>query len=307
MDPNAEPAAPPAEPAAPAAPPAEPAAPAAPADPSAPKVVDSGPAPSLEQVHQANIEKIDGEPAEPVAPEEPPAPEPVAPAEPAEPEEPEDLPGPPVTPPAPEAPVAPNTDTSQPGEGKVAVRSFDGKTYYFNNVNEMPDDFEFASNVEAIKAGQALSEKATKDAADAAQAVEAKNKADADAATKAGAAELNKNWDTTIKAMTASGVLPADDAKRTEVTAEVFKYMNGKLQKGIVLDNFEEAYKAVQYDKMLAKQAEEQKKLDDNKKNAGSMVQPGGAPEGVKPKVVDAPPPGVGLDAVHQKYTTQIG
>lgn len=307
-EPDANPAPPAADPTPPNP---APAVPEPASEPPAPQEVVAGePAPSLEQVHDANINALNDEggisdPVEPEEPEEeptepepvePPVPEPNAPTPPAE--EPAPVPAP--------EPAPVNTDSTTPGENKIAVRGFDGKTYYFNDLKEVPDDFEPAS----YKAwGMAVQEFTDKAANDKAHAQADKDLAEQNAAKERQdetAKAIQTSWDTDIKTLTDTKVLPTDQKAREAAVAETYQYIADQLEKGVVIDNFTSAYKSIQYDKMVAKQAEDQKKLDDAKKKNGGMVQPGGAPEAPKGRMVEAPPAGVGLDAVHQKYTHQL-
>lgn len=190
----------------------------------------------------------------------------------------------------------------------MAVQSFDGKTYYFNNASEVPGDFEPLNFAETLKANEAFVAKASKDAADATAAQEAEATAQETQREQQAVTALHQSWDNDITAMTTEGLIPATPAEAEAAKKEVFDYMSAQVAKGINTDNFREAWKAVQFEKQSAKAAEDQKKIDDGKKAAGGMVQPGGAPEPAEPKsrMLTAPPAGVGLDAVHNKYTNDI-
>lgn len=316
MEPGANPAAP-----EPVTPPNA-GVPAAPepvqADPGAPQEVAAGqPAPTLEQVHQATLNKLENEPdpvldenGEPIDPPVP-EPEPVAepPVEPPAPEpEPEPAPLPePTPPPAPaQAPVAPNTDTSVNGDGKIAVKAFDGSTLYLNSLDELPEDFEPASYKQFGVAVQQLTDKAQSQRFADQAAADLKTEQDAQAAIDANAKAIGVSWNNDIDRLTATGVLPNDEAKRQPILDEVYGYIQDQVNKGVVVDNFEMAYKTVMYDKMVAKQAEDQKKLDAAKKQRGGLVQGGGSAEAPRGRYVEAPPAGTTLDQVHEKYTHQL-
>lgn len=176
-----------------------------------------------------------------------------------------------------------DTEITKPGKDKVSIKAFDGKTYYFNNFDEVPNDFE-PENYKALMAGtRSLLQKEEADA-------KAERKANRDEQAKAQKARtdaMQESWDKDIKE------LKLEDAQ----VEEVYTYMEDQLKDGVPIENFKLAYKAMAHDKS---EAEDQAKLNDIKKKRGGQVQAGGTPPPNKPTVREAPPRGVGLDAVHQ-------
>lgn len=178
---------------------------------------------------------------------------------------------------------------------KVSVKAFDGKTHQFDSLDEVPDDFEPASYKEWGRAVLDFDRKAKDDKQQADN--EAKEQLDKDNAKAA--KDLEKSWETDIKDLAKEGLLPKDLKERGEAAQEVYDYMQSQVDKGVVVNNFREAFKAVSYEKMAKEKADKDKKANDLKKQRGGMVQSGGAPNS-RPGVRRGPPPGVSLDQLHQ-------
>lgn len=185
-------------------------------------------------------------------------------------------------------------DTTKPGKGKVAIKALDGKTYYFNNLDEVPDDFEPATYKELMAGTRALYAKEDKDARDAEKAEAEAQKAEHTKQVD----KMSQGWQTEEESLKKDGLIPRGKDGE-QLTKEVYDYMAKQLNKGVMIDSFTEAYKAVSYEKMQQEREEEQKQLNDKKKERGGRVQSGGANNPAKSTVREAPPPGVGLDAVH--------
>lgn len=195
-----------------------------------------------------------------------------------------------------------DTDITKPGEGKIAVKDTDGTTYYLNNAEELPDDFEPENYKQFAIATQKLWVKAQDDAQDKADA----EKQAVIEANAAAVKSIQDNWESDITRLTDSGVLPKDETERQAVVDGVWGYMKAELKKGITIDSWEQAYKAYSFDQRQAKDVEEQKKIDAEKKRRGGMVQGGNAPAGGKTKTIEGPPMGVGLDRVHERTLAQL-
>jgi len=196
-----------------------------------------------------------------------------------------------------------DTDTSNNVEGKVAIKDSEGNTAYFNSLEEVPDDFEPASYKELMRSVSLLNKKEAKDEAVAQEAeleaVNKKSQEDIDA--------VIKSWDADVAVLTKAGILSDDDALREVEVADTYAYIGKKLSDGISMDSFAEAHKAMKFDQLQEATAADKKKKSDNKKKQGSMVMGGGgATSGKKEggsREIEAPPPGIGLDAVHAKYS----
>lgn len=206
-----------------------------------------------------------------------------------------------------------NTDTTQPGEGKVAVKDAEGKTHYFNSREEVPIDFEPASYKELLDAGAKFTRKEIKDEADAAKAKTDAEETAAAEETKQRVAAMETEWERDFADLTSSGLIPKDPTKNGTAKEEVYDYMETELKKGNVITNVKQAYKSMMYDKQQAEREVEQKKVNDAKKERGGKIQSGsgGSNAGTTVrgggKIFEAPPPGVGLDAIHNRALEQLG
>jgi hypothetical protein len=256
---------------------------------------------NLDEVHMQEVHKMELEPSEPEeepkepvespveTPEEPkePVKEPEEPEQPKE-EEPEEEPI--VIPPEPEL----DTDITKPGDGKIGIKNSDGEMNYFNNLDEVPDDFEPASYKEYSKFNVDMSRKMIEDERYAKEREIAINQKaqqeEIDAVTAA--------WDKDIDVLTRGGILPEDEAARTAEINDVYAYISQKISEGVIVDSFAEAHKAMMYDKMKAEKIK-------TTKAKGSTVMGGSAvPSGKKD--IEPLPAGITLDQVHQKYSGLI-
>lgn len=195
-----------------------------------------------------------------------------------------------------------DTDTLKPGDGKVAVKSFDGKTYYFNSLDEIPEDFEPSSYKETMRAGKEFARKeqadevATETAKVTAQQAEAKQRAD----------DLQESWEKDATTLVQAGVLPNKPDELEAAKEEVYSYIEAEMKKGNIITNFNQAYKAMKYDERIEQDKADQKKSNDLKKKRGGMVQSGSggsspSTNSNKGRTIEAPPAGIGLDAVHNR------
>lgn len=192
-----------------------------------------------------------------------------------------------------------NTDITKHVEGKVAVKDSEGNTFYFNNIDEVPDDFEPASYKEAARMGQEFALKADRDA----KAAEA---ARIEKQTKENQAEIDAvtaSWDKDIDTLTKGGVLPADEKEREVRIGDTYAYISKKLADGVVVDSFAEAHKAMMWDRQQEAEAQRKAEAAKLKKEQGGKVMSGSPASSGKPKVFQAPPAGVSLDAVHAHHS----
>lgn len=201
------------------------------------------------------------------------------------------------TPPPQPAPQL-DTDTSKPGDNKVSVRDYEGKTHHFNNWEEVPDDFEPASYKEWGVFTDRMNQKLADDRESQRQA----ERAEAEAENAKQVKELQQSWDGEITSLTNAKVLPTDEKEREAVIDGVYNYMASQLSKGVVIDSWAEAYKGYSWEQMQKENQDKQQQLNDNKKRRGSMVQGAGTPQpSSKPKIYEALPPGITLDQAHER------
>lgn len=266
--------------------------------------VDPTPSLSLDEVHHKTMMKLENEPVEPEdeekkepvegepVKEEPKEKEPVTP-EPKE--EPKELPK--------EEEEEPelDTDITNPGEGKIGIKNSDGEMNYFNNVDEIPDDFEPNSYKEFAQLNVKMAEKEQSDK----QAANARAEAKAKSTREKEVQSINDAWESEIKELADKGILPKDDKKRADEVNETYAYMSKRLNEGVRIDSFTEAYKSRMFDKMhddTDKKKEEEYKLT---KDRGSKVM-GGSSAASNEKQAPAIPSGTTLDQVHAKYSGLI-
>lgn len=193
-------------------------------------------------------------------------------------------------------------DITQKGKDKVAVKDINGTTFYFNNLSQVPKDFEPVSYAEMMVATGQLIRKEDRDikAAEDAQ-TRAQQEAHAEATTK-----LQEAWEIDAGKLVNAGALPKDPTKLEAAKAEVYDYIEKEMKDGNIITSFTQAFKGLQYDKQQEAQAKKQKDLNDAKKKRGSIVQGGGGGGDTdgpsrRTKVIEAPPSGVGLDRIHQR------
>jgi hypothetical protein len=192
-------------------------------------------------------------------------------------------------------------DITKPGEGKVAVKSFDGKTYYFNDITEVPADFEPASYTETMRAGKDFAIKEQNDAL-------AEQQAEQDS--------IREQLNTRAQGIQASW---AADQKRLGLKDDdpevdkTLQYIEDQMKptkenpEGVIIESFAQAHKARLYDEHIAAEAAQQDATNQNKKTRGGKVQAGGTSNPNKNVTREAPPPGVGLDAVHAHALETLG
>lgn len=204
----------------------------------------------------------------------------------------------PTTPePAPEL----DTDSTKAGEGKIAVKDFDDKVHYFNNLEEVPEDFEPKSYKEWGRFVQKATDKEQSDRTAAAEAEVQAEKAERNARLKS----IKDDWDKDIKMLTDNKSLPEDVKERQPVIDAVFDVMNEKLARGKVID-FETGYEI--YSSKQSKDGDKEKidKANADKKKRGGMVASAGSGASARPKVIEGPPPGVTLDQVHESVLNSL-
>jgi hypothetical protein len=205
-----------------------------------------------------------------------------------------------------------DTDITKPGAGKVAVKDADGTTFYFNNSDEIPEDFEPASYKALTKATIELYKKETTDEANASTAEADRLEAERTAENQRQADAMQAAWEVDTKALVDQGLFPKDAKKLVEAQDEVYNYIDSEMKKGNIITSFMQAYKGLQFDKEQVAKAEQQKKIDQAKKNRGGIVQSGsGGSSGdtgssTRGRVITAPPSGVSLDAVHNRAIEQL-
>lgn len=215
-----------------------------------------------------------------------------------------------------ETPAAPDTDITKNGDGKVAIKDADGNTFYFNNLDEVPDDFEPASYKSLMVGTKAL---LVKEQNDEQAAKDATVTAEREAHVKA-TQDLQDSWEEDATSMVRAGTLPNEPKKLEAVKNEVYDYIESELalynktggKEGSIVASFSQAYKGMMYDKGQAEAANKQKEINDAKKKRGAIVQGGSGADAsdVKTtrgnKVIEAPPSGVGLDAVHNRAIASL-
>lgn len=222
----------------------------------------------------------------------------------------EDKPEPVAPPVEPEKPVeqpSVDTDITKPGESKIAIRSIDGKTYYFNNREEVPDDFEPTNYKELMNASTAFAKKEQADEAIAAANEEARVNAETEAENQKRVESMTQSWENDAKSLTESGLLPKDPKANEEAKNKVYDYMDAEMKKGNVYTSFNQAFKAMMWDEQQKKAKAEKRAEDEAKKKRGGMVQPGSGGSSAPStsvrgnRIIEAPPTGAGLDAIHRK------
>lgn len=197
-----------------------------------------------------------------------------------------------------------DTDITKEGEGKIALKNADGDIFYFNNLNEVPDDFEPISQVQWAKADRAFRDKEQTELVDRTNQFEQEREREV--------ASLNKSWREDIATLTKTGELPKDKADRKAVVEEVFAFMQAELEAvkddkdkaRRVIDSFADTFERYQYRKDQIAKIEatnkDKKEKSDLKKDKGSRVTASGNKPAGKGKVIEAPPAGLGLDALHE-------
>jgi hypothetical protein len=214
------------------------------------------------------------------------------------------------TPPAktPEPAAQLDTDISKNADGKVAIKDADGNTFYFNNLEEVPDDFEPSSYKSLMVGTKALMEKEQND-----KKIESERAADEIKQAHIEATEkMQEGWESDASELVQSGVFPNEPKKLEAAKAEVYNYIESELKKGNVITSFKQAYKGMMYDKAEEAKTAKQKEINDAKKKRGSVVQGGSGADASDTKtprgnkVIEAPPTGIGLDAVHNRAVASL-
>lgn len=207
-----------------------------------------------------------------------------------------DAPAPPA-PPVEEPQV--DTDITKNANGKIAVKNSDGDTFYFNNLDEVPDDFEPETYKAWGVAVQRFAEKAQSDR----QAEREKQILAEKERQQNEINEVTARWDKEINSLVKDGTLPKDEKEREILVGDTYKYMANKLADGTPIDSFAEAHKARMYEELKAK---ERKEKDELKKAKGSKVMGGaGSSPGTKKEPTPLPA-GTSLDAVHARFSGLI-
>lgn len=200
-----------------------------------------------------------------------------------------------------------DTDTTKPGKGKVAIVDGEGVKHYFNNLDEVPDDFEPASYKALMVGTRELLKKEETDAAAEVARLDDVAKAELKATTDA----MQVSWENDSARLVKDGLFPSDPKKLATAKEEVYQYMEDEMKKGNVITSFNQAYKSLQFDKQQAKAKEDQKEVDAAKKKRGGMVQGGSGSTppnngSTRGKVLEAPPSGAGLDRVHAHVMSSL-
>lgn len=214
----------------------------------------------------------------------------------------------PETPPAkpePEAPQAPdkpielNTNPEENANGKIAVKDYDGKQWYFNNLDEVPDDFEPDTYKNWGKAVEQFARKSISDD----KAAEENRIREEQTRQQAEIDEVTQRWDREQASMLKSGLLPKDAKAREVEVNDTLVYIGKQLDKGNIIESFEAAHKARKYDEGKSNKAKNDKKRGEIRKTRGAKVLGGGGGQTNKKAKGDPLPPGTSLDAVHARYS----
>lgn len=257
----------------------------------------------LDRVHEQTVNKLDAEVANP---DDEPKDDPIddEPKDDIEPKDdvkddtpdptPDPTPAPKQDDPEPDAPIELDTDITKEGKGKIAVKDSDGNTFYFNNMDEVPDDFEPSTYKEW---GVFTSKMAVKSQEDA-QAARDSEIAKAQKAQQAEIDAVTSRWDQEQGVMVKAGMLPTDAKQREEEVTDTYVYISKKLEEGVVIESFAEAHKARKFEESQKKKAEVRRD-----KGAKVMGGNGGAPDKREHKPL---PAGTSLDAVHARYSGLI-
>lgn len=206
------------------------------------------------------------------------------------------------TPEAPETPDKPieiNKNPEENAPGKIAVKDSDGKQWYFNNLDEVPDDFEPDTYKNWGKAVEQFARKSISDD----RAAEENRIREAQAAQQKEIDDVTNRWDAEQATMLKSGLLPKDAKEREVAVNDTYVYIGQKLREGIVIESFEQAHKARLWDEEQANKGKERQQKGEQRQSKGGKVLPGssGALPGKKKESTQLPP-GTSLDAVHARY-----
>lgn len=196
-----------------------------------------------------------------------------------------------------------NTDIKAPADNKVMVKDIDGETYFFNSIDEVPNDFEPAN---AKEWGQAVQKMADNVRARE-ELKEQSARAQGEQLRLERAQEIRSQWQAEQQDLVNSGDLPKDEKERQAILDGVMGVINGELEKGRAVGSWTQAYEMYQFRQSkethaATKQAEKEAidKQNKLKSERGSKIQSGGqaAPSG-RPTVREGIPTGTTLDQVH--------
>jgi type II secretory pathway pseudopilin PulG len=128
---------------------------------------------------------------------------------------------------------------------KVKIKGFDDKDYYFNSIDEVPEEFEPKTYKALMVGTQAL---LIKQQDDARKATDAELQAE-QAESQQRAQAMQESWETDAAALSKAGLFPKDPAKLETAKEEVLSYIEAEMNKGNVITSFNQAYKSMMYDK----------------------------------------------------------
>lgn len=196
-----------------------------------------------------------------------------------------------------------DADVTKPGKYKATFTDIDGEQYHVSNIDQLPDDFEPKSQKEQMKALQDLTakqEEARNDQAEYQAEVAKKGREE-------NISKMTASWDDDVDRLTKDGTLPKDKKERNKAINGTYEVMERELKKGRPIDSWENAFKVYSYEESVKKQAEEAKAVAEDKKRRGAKVMGGGGgtpnnagSSSTRGRVLQAPPPGVTLDQIHQ-------
>lgn len=185
---------------------------------------------------------------------------------------------------------------------KVKIRDSDGVEHEFDSIDDVPDDFEPETYKAFAKGVQELTLKAEREAKEDERIAELKEYKDRESRIK----KIQDEWDKEKADLIKDGSMPSDPKEADKITKKVYDKMRREMQEGRNVDSFTHAFQLWDYERQNKERAKQQQELVDEKKKRGAKVLPGGAPTPSKPtmkgKAIEAPPMGIGLDAVHEKY-----
>ena len=192
-----------------------------------------------------------------------------------------------------------DTDIKKSIEGKVAVKNVEGETMFFNNINEVPDDFEPENakqwGVAVLKLAENV-QKRNENISEREEKVQEKNQA-----TRA--VEIQDGWRKEQEALAEDGLLPKNPEARQPIVDKVYKVIMDELAEGKPVGSWTQAFNIYEAGRMRAEAADKNKKKDDKKSEQGNKIQSGGtpSPKGTTKEEHESPPAGATLDSVHAK------
>lgn len=189
---------------------------------------------------------------------------------------------------------------------KVVIKDSEGREHEFESAEDIPDDFEPFSYKELAVGTTKLAERQARVRQNAIEAEEKeaeKQRTEAIAKTRA-------KWESELNDLVKAGMLDKDKNKRQADVDGIYTIMQESINEGSTISSFKQAYEIYKYRKSQEK--EDKTVVNEQKKKAGSRVMPGGgskAPASSKPgggKVIQAPPSGVSLDAIHDSILSNL-